>query len=111
MVYALATLSVVPALTAEAITQAIDDLETEQTRHHIYDDPDHKWNLLFPDPNGNHWEDVKAVIRLVLLYGTPIANSKDPNQVTYFYNYAGYVVYVVGRWVDGIFRISTAYVT
>jgi len=83
----------------------------ENALHHIFGDPDHKLDGLLRVYGGNQTSAYNAIVRATQQYVnrnniTGIINRNNPVTV----RVAGYNVTVQGRVMDGVFRLSTAYI-
>jgi hypothetical protein len=96
-------------LDAEDIENAIDSL-SENDRHHILKDK-HNWNKFVPDPQDpNNWHKIATIISTVLANGAEQLYKNGPAYIRSL-DIDGRIVEVTYRIIDGIIRISNAWVT
>jgi len=86
----------------------IAKIDEQHKTHILYDD--HNWNKLVPDPKDpNNWDKIVAIIMTVLNNGT-VESYRGDGALISTYTIGETIVQVTFKIVDGIIRISDAWV-
>ena len=103
------TLALAPSVSANytAIVDAVNDLDNKNTRDHILQDK-HHWHKLVPNPQDpDNWHKIAAIITQTMAYGKSEPHGSAFARVMGF---GGEVVRVTYQIVNGVIRISNAWV-
>jgi len=92
------------------ITVAVNDLNNANKRNHILQDK-HNWGNLVPDPRDPHsWHEIAAAITLTLTHGAEQLYKNGPAFIKSLEISPGKIVDVTYRIIDGVVRISDAWI-